>query len=294
MRSLLKLGAFSLALAGAVQAETFSEMFPNPPEDIYPEQAAILGRLDYKQGTFELGSGFAEIEVGEEYYFLNSWDSRAVLEQLWGNPPSESLGMIFPAGVPPSHAWGIEIFYEPIGYVPDDDAASYDYDDLLARMQADVREANPWRRENGYPAYELIGWAAEPRYDAEGHKLYWAQELQFEGDDIRTLNYNIRMLGRKGVLNLNFIGSIGELPEANAALPDVLAMVRFTEGNRYEDFVPGTDQVADASIGSLISGGPLASAGLIALAAVLLKKFWFVLLLPAIWLFNLFTRRNSS
>ncbi len=53
--------------------------------------------------------------------------------------------------------------------------------------------------------------AAPPRYeDAATHKLYWAKELNFEGDSGDTLNYSICMLGRKGVLELNAIASIDQ------------------------------------------------------------------------------------
>jgi uncharacterized membrane-anchored protein len=37
--------------------------------------------------------------------------------------------------------------------------------------------------------------------------MYWAKEINFGGDSENTLNYNIRVLGRKGVLLLNFIAA---------------------------------------------------------------------------------------
>ena len=98
-------------------------------------------------------------------------------------------------------------------------------------------------------------------------------------------------------LGATFVASpddISALPEIEAAVPVVLEMVAFTPGNRHEEFDPATDQVAEASIGSLISGGGMAEAGLAIAALVLLKKFWFVLLLPLIWLKNLFTGRRNS
>jgi uncharacterized membrane-anchored protein len=162
-------------------------------------------------------------------------------------------------------------------------------------MQAAARDGNAARRESGYPEVELIGWAAEPSYDAEGRKLYWAKELAFSGADSHTLNYNIRALGRRGVLNLNFIAAIDALPEVEAAVPEVLDMVSFTEGNRYADFDPSTDAVSAVGIGGLIAGGVLAKkAGLIAVALLFLKKAWFLLLLPLFWLKKFFTGRRSS
>jgi len=285
-------------LPGIAGAKPLDQMFPaDRLGALGPTTREFLGRFDYQQGTVRIGTGYAEAEVGGDFYFLGSFDARSVLEDVWGNPPDDTvLGMIFPARYLPvdQESWGIAITYEPMGHVSDADAASYDYTEMLADMKASVRDENDWRRDNGYGTIELVGWAAEPRYDTANHKLYWAEELFFEGAPGNTLNYNIRVLGRKGVLNLNFIADMSALPEIEAAMPAVLEMVAFTPGNRHEEFDPATDQVAEASIGSLISGGGMAEAGLAIAALVLLKKFWFVLLLPLIWLKNLFTGRRNS
>lgn len=45
-----------------------------------------------------------------------------------------------------------------------------------------------------------MGWAEPPSYDAPAHKMYWAKDLLFSGNTEHTLNYNIRILGRRGVL----------------------------------------------------------------------------------------------
>ena len=100
------------------------------------------------------------------------------------------------------------IDYSEDGYVKDSDASKINYDDLLKKMQKGLAGENPERRKQGYPAITLVGWAAPPHYDAETHKLYWAKDLKFEGTDGDTLNYNIRMLGRKGVLELNAVADV--------------------------------------------------------------------------------------
>ena len=50
-----------------------------------------------------------------------------------------------------------------------------------------------------------------PSYDAAAHKLYWAKELMFGTDMDHTLNYNIRVLGRRGVLVLNAVAEMKQL-----------------------------------------------------------------------------------
>ncbi len=288
----------AVLLTHSAAAMPFDQMFPNHPGYDQPELDAILQSLDYQNGTIKLPGGQAELDVPLGYYYLSPEDAETVLVELWDNPPSYELGlgMIFPAAYTPwdYEAWGAEISFEAIGYVSDDDAESYDYDALLKDMQSDARASSRARIEQGYDGFELLGWAEAPSYDATTRKLHWAMELKFDGSESNTLNYELRALGREGVLNANFIGGMEQLPQIKRALPDVAGMVNFVEGKRYSDFDPSVDTVAAVGIGGLIAGKALTSkAGIGVAIALLLKKFWFVLLLPLFWLKNLFGARRA-
>ena len=94
-------------------------------------------------------------------------------------------------------------------------------------------------------------------------------------DTARTLNYNIRVLGRRGVLVLNAVAEMDQLDQIKSAMSQVMGFVEFTDGHRYADFVPGSDKVAEYGIAALIAGGVAAKAGLfkVLLAALIgLKK----------------------
>jgi len=171
------------------------------------------------------------------------------------------IGLLFPEDMTPVHdafTYAVEIEYSEEGYIEDEDAEDMDYDELLEDMQADIKAANPERKAQGYETMELVGWASPPYYDQENKKLHWAKELKFEGYDVNTLNYNIRVLGRKGYLNLNAIGDINMLDTFNADRDNILNSVEFTAGNRYSDFNPDIDEVAAYGIGGLIAGKILA------------------------------------
>ncbi len=237
--------------------------------------------LDFQHGEIALPNGVATLHVPDNFYYLSPQDADRVLVDAWGNPPGDStLGMLFPADVSPldMNAWGVTIEYQADGYVSDEDAANLDYDDLLKEMQAETRAYNQERIDSGYPPIELLGWASQPHYNASSHKLYWARELQFGDDPEHTLNYNIRALGRQGVLVLNFIASMHQLPEIEANLDTVLAMAEFDQGHRYEDFDPDVDQMAAYGIGALVAGKFAAKTGFFAAAVIFLKKFGIVIL----------------
>jgi len=121
--------------------------------------------------------------------------------------------------------------------------------------------------KNGYKSIELVGWAAPPHYDKEPHKLYWAKEIKFGGSEVNTLNYNIRVLGRRGVLILNAVASMNNFADIDKQTPQIVNMVEFNDGNRYADFNGKTDKTGAYGLAALVAGG-------IAAKAALFKVLW--------------------
>ncbi len=233
----------------------------------------IEANLNYQHGVIELESGNATISVPEGFGFLDKEQANYVLTDLWGNMEDETiLGLLVPEnrGVMDDHSWLFTVSFEEMGYVEDEDADDIDYDDLLEELQEDTRVSNEQRAELGYQTVELVGWAASPHYDANAKVLHWAKELRFEGDSINTLNYNLRVLGRKGVFVLNAVASMPELEEVESNIDNVLTSVSFKEGHRYADFLPEVDEVAAWTVGGLVAGKVLAKAGFFAI----ILKFW--------------------
>lgn len=278
---LLKITVFILLLLSMVSAPLFAEskLTKEQTEELEKYQAwakGIWDSLDRQIGEIKLDNAVATLNVPDNFYFLNASDAEKVLVDIWGNPPGQStLGMLFPSEMTPfdEGSWAVTIEYEEDGYVSDDDADEIDYFKLLDQMKSDVNDASRERVKQGYEEIELIGWAAAPYYQKESHKLHWAKELRFGDRPVNTLNYNIRVLGRKGVLVLNFIAQINQKNLIDSELETVLAMAEFDTGNTYSDFDPDIDDVAAYGIGALVAGKLIAKTGLLAAAFIFLKKF---------------------
>lgn len=252
-----------------------------PTEEQIAEYQAIIdsisNSLKYEYGTITLekgGTKLATLVVPEGYKYLNPKQTDYVLTELWGNPSSGlGLGMLFPKDVSPvgeGFTYGVEIDYSDEGYIDDSEAQDLDYTALLTEMQTDAKGANEERVKQGYEPIELVGWAAKPFYDSKSKKLHWAKELKFGEAPGNTLNYNIRILGRGGYLNLNAIGEMSVLPIFEKDVNAILGSVNFIDGQKYSDFDSSVDKVAAYGIGGLIAGKVLAKVGFF----VLLVKFW--------------------
>ncbi len=239
----------------------------------------FLASLKFQEGKIKLPGSIATLNLPNSFRYLAPNDTERVLTQGWGNPPGPAtLGMILPTAVNPlgANGWGVIITYEEDGHVNDNDADSIDYDTLLKEMQEAMLQESEERKKQGYDGLTLIGWAEKPTYDRVSHKLYWAKELASDRGDQHSLNYNIRVLGRKGVLVLNAVAGINQIDAIKTEMQNVVAFTNFNPGNAYGDFNESTDQVAAYGIAALVAGGAAAKLGVFAklfALAIAFKKF---------------------
>lgn len=245
-------------------------------------QQAFLKQLNFREGDFNIATANATVHVRNGFHYLDAGDSRKVLEQLWGNPPDDSvLGMLVPDedGLVGEHSWAVVLTYSDDGYVSDEDAAKIDYDDLLKDMQKEMVNENATREDAGYGRLDLIGWATPPRYDASSKKLHWAKELAFDGNAEHTLNYDVRALGRRGYLSMNAVADVSDLERVKTGMENVMQMTEFNAGERYADYDSGSDKVAGYGLAALVGGAVAAKTGLLAklfVALMAAKKLVFV------------------
>lgn len=248
----------------------------------YVQEAYRLDSLlDYQYGNIDLADGLASLTLDSTFKYLDPKETKKILEEAWGNPPQETLGMIFPDSVNPYmyEGWGVIVSYIEDGFVEDDDAADIDYDELMETMKEDAEAENEERKELGYGGYEVVGWAENPYYDSEEKKLFWAKNLSFEGTEENTLNYDIRILGRKGFLQMNAVAGLSQLEMVKRDMRSLLTRVEFSQGNTYSDFDPEVDQVAAYGIGALVAGKLAAKAGFFKVIGIFLAKFWKIILI---------------
>ena len=241
---------------------SWAESAPAAPKT-RAEAEQLVAQFKPQGGRIVLPGDMAALNLPEQFRYLSPADTEKVLAQLWGNPPGAvTLGMIVPAGIDllSRESWGVVISYDKDGHVKDDDASSIDYADLLKDMQKETEAANADRVKHGYPAMTLMGWAETPHYDAAQHKLYWAKQFRSDGQP-NVLNYNIRVLGREGVLVLNAVAGIEQIEQIRKEMKTVTAFTEFTPGHRYADFNASTDKVAEYGIAALIAGGAAAKLG---------------------------------
>jgi uncharacterized membrane-anchored protein len=285
MKTHLTILIFLILFIPQIRAQEEQQTPDSAQQAEYALLDSLANSIKFQEGTFILLDNLATVNTAGGFAYFDKKDANILLSKLWSNPEDpDVLGMLVPADLAPldDNFWGVIFSYSDDGHVKDDDAADIKYDELLESMKQSTEEENAERIKGGYSALHLVGWAQPPFYDKAQHKLHWAKDILTGKDSLHTLNYNIRMLGRKGVLVMNVVASIEQLPMIKQKSEKIMASTNFTQGNRYEDYVEGMDKVAEYGIATLIAGGVLAKTGLLAKLGIFLVKAWKVIALAVV------------
>lgn len=215
--------------------------------------------------------------------FLASPEAGKLLERAGGFHNENLLGVI--VAQDDERKWLVTLRYTEEGYVKDGE--KIDGDELLKALREGTEEGNKERQEKGFPPLHVVGWAEPPRYEKETHHLVWAARVKSDGAQQEDVNFNTRILGRKGYLSLNLVTPMASLEADKSDGAALLAVTSFDSGARYQDFQPKTDKVAEYGLGALVLGGAALKLGLFAkagnflIAGLLIAKKFLVIALAA-------------
>ena len=197
---------------------------------------------------------------------------------------------------PTTDEWEAYFSFYDEGYVKDTEAL--DADALLATLREGQEASNEERRSRGWPELHIDGWQVPPRYNAETRALEWATRLTEPASGNVTINYNTRVLGRKGTMSVQVVARPDNFETGLAEFKSSMDGFAYNAGERYADYVAG-DRVAEYGLAALITGGAVAVAGkkgFFGAIAAFLAASWKLLLAGrvglGVWLKSLFKKKD--
>ena len=278
------LGAAVLLLAAAMLPAVAQDPDHDPIAELPWELGPTTGEIA-SQATIQVPEGFA---------FLGAAGTRE-LEELMQNPPAGIDQFVV---APHDLSWVAYFSFSPVGYIRDDE--SLDADALLESIDEGTRQGNVERRKRGWDTLRILGWSFEPKYDQQLNALEWAILAETEQSNSRVVNYNTRLLGRRGVMEVTVVTGPELLDTSVAAFKELMPGYQFAAGEKYAEFRPG-DHVAEIGLAALITGGAAAVAskkGFFTAIGVLLLKFWKLLAVGVVavgvWLRRLFAGKRDA
>jgi uncharacterized membrane-anchored protein len=214
----------------------------------------------------DLGHGL-DLALPAAYVFLGMPDAAKLLEKNGSFHNEDLLGVV--TSEEGDGDWFAVMRYEEAGYVKDDE--KIDADELLKAFREGQAEANQERTRRGFSPLTIEGWSELPRYERALHHLVWSLTVS-SPDHGQSVNFNTRVLGRKGYVSINLVTAPDKLAAYRSNAATLLGVTRFKAGSRYEDFDQKTDKVAEYGlIGLILGGAGLGAAKLVKVG--LLAKF---------------------
>jgi uncharacterized membrane-anchored protein len=251
----------ALPLVGADSGKT--PVVASEKKDPYEELAWKEGPMD---GNLR---DRATIKVPKGFRFLEHEDA-AKLTKLSGNRSSgRELGFLENT----KEEWAVFFQFDDSGYVKDDEKNSLDADALMESFREGSKSQNEYRKKQGYSAINVIDWHVKPNYNDQTKNLEWSLLLESDGE--RFVNYNIKLLGRRGVTEVTLVDSLGKV---DATLPEFRSLLKgfsYSSGESYSEFKSG-DKISEYGLTALVLGGAAAvgyKVGFFGMLLVAFKKF---------------------
>lgn len=233
--------------------------------------ASPVSDLPWKFGPVKVQLGSqATMNVPDGYAFLDPAGTRR-LNELMQNPADKADTYTV---APLDMKWTAFFEYDDVGYIKDDE--KLDPDDILKSVREGTAQSNKERQSRGWDTLTLVGWKYPPQYDTQFKSLAWSLLAREDKSKQDIVNYNARILGRSGVMNVVLVTRPAELGESIVDFKGALGGFSFVPGQAYTEFRSG-DRVAEYGLAALITGG---------VAAVAAKKGFFTVIfgfLAAAW-----------
>jgi uncharacterized membrane-anchored protein len=237
----------------------------------------------------------AALALPQGYVFVPQQQAETLLKMMGNNGGATLVGMVFPEVE--ASKWMAVVRYVDAGYIKDDDARTWNADELLKNLKEGTAAQNEERRKRGIPEMEVVGWVQSPAYDSLTQRLAWSAStrgLNEQSGASQGVNYNTYMLGREGYVSVNMVTDLAQIERYKPNAQQLLAALNFNDGKRYADFNSATDKVAEYGLAALIGGIAAKKLGLFAMLGVFLLKFWKVAALAAVGAGGLFFRRKKK
>jgi uncharacterized membrane-anchored protein len=207
----------------------------------------------------------AEVKIPAGWTFTDGDGTRVLMRAMGNLTGTQEAGSVFPG----SFDWFAVFEFDPCGYVKDEEKDDLDADEILEAKREGNKRGNEARKIAGLPPMEILGWDVKPHYDQATHNLEWSVRLKSEGETTETLNYDVRLLGRTGVMQVSLVAAPDRMAAAMPEFRRLLKDYAFISGRDYGSWRAG-DKVAEYGLGALAAGGAVA----LAAKTGFLAKFW--------------------
>ena len=246
--------------------------------------------LNWKEGPslVNFNEANSKINISSDFSILEGKDAQQLL--YWLNGVTFDYVSVYAID---DYSSQYTFYYTDSGYVKTDDWTDVDPNKFINDIKKNYKASNETRKKNGQPTVLNVSWKKKPYLDGVYNSVYYALNIQWS-DNTSTTEGTAIILGREGYTTASYVAGNNGYQEQ--LLLNLSKIHKFNATKEYKDWKSG-DKIAAAGIGALLAstlGIKAMKPGIIAAALLLLKKFWFIIFLPFIWLGKFFTGSSKK
>ena len=266
---------------------SINKNIPNSDEELIQ----AINNLPWETGPLVYNYNLAnsKINISGDFSILRNEDAHQML--FWLNGTEFSYVDMY--AMSDIDASQLLFSYTDSGYVKTDDWTKVDPDKFIKEIRENYKLSNETRKKNGQPTIMDVTWNKKPYLDDTLNSVYYALNVEWS-NNTSTVEGTAIILGREGYTTANYVGCDQGYNES--MLLNLSKMHKFNATKEYKDWKSG-DKVAAAGIAALLAstlGVKFLKPGILAVVAIFLKKFWFIIFIPFIWLFKVFTGSSKK
>jgi uncharacterized membrane-anchored protein len=285
MRNLLLLSLVFLLIP--FKSFSINKNIPNSDEELIQ----AINNLPWETGPLVYNYNLAnsKINISGDFSILRNEDAHQML--FWLNGTEFSYVDMY--AMSDIDASQLLFSYTDSGYVKTDDWTKVDPDKFIKEIRENYKLSNETRKKNGQPTIMDVTWNKKPYLDDTLNSVYYALNVEWS-NNTSSVEGTAIILGREGYTTANYVG--GDQGYSESMLLNLSKMHKFNATKEYKDWKSG-DKVAAAGIAALLAstlGVKFLKPGILAVVAIFLKKFWFIIFIPLIWLFKVFTGSSKK
>lgn len=266
---------------------SINKNIPKTEEELFQ----AINNLPWETGPLVYNYNLAnsKINISGDFSILRNEDAHQML--FWLNGTEFSYVDMY--AMSDIDASQLLFSYTDSGYVKTDDWTKVDPDKFIKEIRENYKLSNETRKKNGQPTIMDVTWNKKPYLDDTLNSVYYALNVEWS-NNTSSVEGTAIILGREGYTTANYVG--GDQGYNESMLLNLSKMHKFNATKEYKDWKSG-DKVAAAGIAALLAstlGVKFLKPGILAVVAIFLKKFWFIIFIPFIWLFKVFTGSSKK
>lgn len=194
----------------------------------------------------------ATLDLPDNYFFVPAKEGSDIMRAMGNHVSPYFYGLVFryDRGLD----WMIMIIFNKSGYINTVNSNNFDSNKILSELKRLTDRDNIKAKKNGFPTIDSLRLSQPLVYDLPTNTFTWEVESRQSDENKPVYGYFQISLGRNGFFEMIFQSYESSSSPNFESAKKIFKTLKFNEGKRYKDYIPGKDHLSTRSLPDLVTG----------------------------------------